>query len=563
MYNMVVTRHQLLCVHWFNQTVRVAVDAVVDDDDGGPVHALSVVGLSTRIAVGGTLTDRGHLYGTTSGAFIPPFRVWQNAAAAAARGVRFVTDDVVRRLHRGLTSHVAGRPWTCHGVLLTGVTGVGKSHAVSAVAKSSGLPVHRVTGADMIRTLSGDSESYVQRVWLAAERTAPSLVVIDDLHAVLPAKSASPMQSRLCRAVLHCMDDLRRRAVPVFVLATTAHARDVLPRALSPGRVDVRVDVRPPTAVERGQLLARFAEPHVIAPDALEWAASATSTCVAADLQALCREAVLAAVLPPLTGGGRRETGGRSGAFSADGAGAGAGAGADSPPRVDVTGSAPLTSYGATHSPSQSLPPDAPHAVRLTQAHLQLGLANIKPSAAVHSVGSAPPAGAVLATLQGLDDVTALVLAAVEQGLLHPDAYTQHGIAPPRGLVLHGPSGTGKTHLAHAVANALKGRVGTLCVRCPDVVSMIVGETEAAIAALFAAARESAPCLLVFDQFESLAPARHVAGRGGAVTFDRLLSVLLVEMDGVMSRADDRRGVFVLATCTDKDDLDAAMLRPG
>ncbi len=155
--------------------------------------------------------------------------------------------------------------------------------------------------------------------------------------------------------------------------------------------------------------------------------------------------------------------------------------------------------------------------------------------------------------------------AAVLTPLLRPDAFARMGVRPPRGVLLHGPTGCGKTLLVLALANAASSRASFLHVQCPDVVSKVVGASSKNLARAFEQARRAAPCLLFLDHVESIAPVRgsDLSTEG---SFDRLLSTLLVEMDGVSSGASgsgDQHVVVVVAATNQRSWLDPAILRPG
>ncbi|RYG42094.1 ATP-binding protein, partial [archaeon] len=225
--------------------------------------------------------------------------------------------------------------------------------------------------------------------------------------------------------------------------------------------------------------------------------------------------------------------------------------------------------HDAHRTPSASAPAGASS---LTTAHFEAALARVKPSLLADAAGSAP-AAVPLSSLCGISAAVNAALGALAAHMTHAHVYHELGVQPPRGLLLHGPHGSGKTSLAHALGHAAQSRGLANCIVLsgPDLVSALVGATEAALSAAFARARQLAPCVLIFDQFEAIAPRRRLPGmlraarptphvrheegedsdagsdaeddssRGGgggggaAHSFDRLLSVLLTEMDGMNS----------------------------
>jgi transitional endoplasmic reticulum ATPase len=160
----------------------------------------------------------------------------------------------------------------------------------------------------------------------------------------------------------------------------------------------------------------------------------------------------------------------------------------------------------------------------------------------------------------GLDDVKRELQEAVEWPLKYPDLYSKIGHTVPKGILLHGASGTGKTLLAKAVAT--ESDANFISIKGPELLSKWVGESERGVREVFRRARQASPCVIFFDEIDAIAPTRGgMEGGGGAAsgTSDRIVSQILTEMDGI----SELHGVVVLAATNRPDMVDTALMRPG
>jgi transitional endoplasmic reticulum ATPase len=156
----------------------------------------------------------------------------------------------------------------------------------------------------------------------------------------------------------------------------------------------------------------------------------------------------------------------------------------------------------------------------------------------------------------GLEEVKRELQEAVEWPLRYPNLYKELGHTIPKGILLHGPSGTGKTMLAKAVAT--ESEANFISVKGPELISKWVGESERGIREIFRRARQASPCVIFFDEIDSIAPTRG-GGMEGVQSAERMVSQLLTEMDGIQ----EIHGVVVLAATNRVDMIDTALLRPG
>lgn len=455
--------------------------------------------------------------------------------------VKQVVAAVAAALRPRAPAAVAGSAARIGGVLLDGVAGVGKSLLAAEVARASGAAVVPLSARVVEARGEGDAERAVKAAVERAARAAPAILVIDDIDVLAPAATRSVAHRRLRAAVAHWLDALRCGAARVAVLATAVDCGHVFERLRCPGRLGVHVRLQPPSVAARERIVrlllqggapeAASASAAPRAPPAPAFAAetfaavptvvAATSGFVGADLRRLVAEAALPAV-------------------------------------------AQARAHGAT--PLQLAWQEALQRVRpsvFAGADVVTAAANGPDGGGADTDGAAArPAATQLA---GMDGVVAAARAALLLPLRLAHRFESIGAQPPRGLLLHGPPGTGKTTLAQLLAAEAASMAAVVSIRCSDILSRRVGDTERAVASLFSRARASAPCVLLLDGIDALAPPRSAAkDGGGGSAADRLLSVLLTELDGVVARdAQPGRGVIVLATVTSLSSLDPALLRPG
>jgi transitional endoplasmic reticulum ATPase len=398
------------------------------------------------------------------------------------------------------------------GIILYGPPGCGKTHLARALARDVSASFYFIDGPGLVGTMQGETEANLRRVFAEAAHHAPSIVFIDEIDAIAPHRGQSGSQSdvRAVTTLLSLMDGLER-VEGVVVIATTNRLDAVDTAMRRPGRFDREIYVGPPDRGGRAEILAihtREMPLSAASKDQLARVAELTHGFVGADLMDLCREAGLSAL---------RRTVGEPG----DGVGA------------------------------FRLPDDAVFVVEV--ADFDAALHRVRPSASREALVSVPAAR--WSDIGGLDDVKRTLGNLVEHPLRHLESYRSSGLGPVGGLLLHGPPGTGKTMLVHALAAG--SGVNFLTVEGPELFSKWLGESEEALRRVFDVARQLAPAIVLFDQLDALAP--HRGPDTGTKTTERVLSQLLSELDDVRDVPD----IVVVGTTNRLDLIDPAVLRPG
>lgn len=392
------------------------------------------------------------------------------------------------------------------GVLFTGPPGSGKTLLARAVAERTRATFFHIAGPEIVSKHYGDSEKALRDVFEAAIRKAPAVIFIDEIDAIAPKRDAlsgeKQVERRIVGQLLTLLDGLASRG-QVVVMAASNLPDSLDPALRRPGRFDREIAFTPPDAADRAEILRLHLAQAPLADDADP--ALIAERChgyVGADLAALAGEAALAALARATTAAGGVEA-------------------------VDV------------------------EALEITQRDLDAGFGRTRPSLLREAEVPAQPVR--WSDLGGLDEAKAALTEAVIWPASHPALVRQLGVEPPRGILLAGPPGAGKTMLARALAG--ESRMNFLPVRPARLLSQFLGEAEKAVGELFRRARLSAPALLFFDELDTLAPVR---GRGEAA-LDRVVAQLLTELDGLESN----RGMTVIAATNRPEAIDPALRRPG
>jgi transitional endoplasmic reticulum ATPase len=398
------------------------------------------------------------------------------------------------------------------GVLLHGPPGCGKTLIARAVAHETSAHFLHVNGPEVIDKWYGASEAHLRKIFEEASRHAPAIIFIDEIDAIAPKREEMSgdrqVERRVVAQLLALMDGLESRG-HVIVVAATNIPNTLDPALRRPGRFDREIAIGVPDKDGRHEVLEIHTRGMPLADDVdLERLAAITHGFVGADLEALSREAAMSAL--------RRLM--------------------------------PDIHFAQAHIPYEKL-----MALEVTSSDFLAALAEVEPSAIREVFTEVPDVG--WDDIGGLGDVKRLLMETVEWPLQYGPLFAHVHTTPPKGILLHGLPGTGKTLLAKAVAK--ESEANFISVKGPELLTKWVGESERGVREVFRKAKQAAPCIIFFDELDALAPRRG-AGGDSHVT-ERVVSQLLAEMDGI----EELKGVVVLAASNRLDIVDPALLRPG
>lgn len=391
------------------------------------------------------------------------------------------------------------------GVLLYGPPGTGKTLLARAVAAETRASFHYINGPEIIHKHYGASEAKLREIFDTARKSAPAIIFIDEIDAIAPRRDqvVGDVEKRVVATLLTLMDGLADRGDLVVIAATN------LPNALDPalrrpGRFDRELSLGVPNRDGRRSILGIHTRGMPLGADVdLDRLADMTHGFTGADLQSLCREAAMTVLR-------RYET--------------------------------ELVNGGMS-----------PASLRLEMGDFEQTVRQITPTALREVTVELPhvrwsEVGGAHMAKQRLQE-------SVVWPMRYADIYALYNLKPPRGVVLYGPPGTGKTLLARALAT--EAQVNFIALRGPELLSKYVGESERGVREVFAKARQAAPCILFFDELDSLVPQR---GRTqGTDVTDRVVAQMLVEIDGIQPLGD----VWLVGATNRVDLIDPALLRPG
>ncbi|MFW9805417.1 MAG: CDC48 family AAA ATPase [Candidatus Thorarchaeota archaeon] len=403
------------------------------------------------------------------------------------------------------------------GLILHGPPGTGKTLLAKAVASESEANFVHINGPEIMSKFYGESEQKLRKIFEEAEENAPSIIFIDELDAIAPKREdvQGEVERRVVAQLLATMDGLKVRG-QVVVIGATNRVNALDPALRRPGRFDREIEIGVPDETGRLEVLLIHSRGMPLTTEGegtvnLQNLAKITHGFVGADLNALCREAAMKALRRYL-------------------------------PKIDLE--------------AEEIPQDVLEKLEVYNSDFLEALKEIQPSAVREVFIEVPDVK--WSDIGGLDTAKQELKEVVEWPLKNPESFKRLGITPPKGVLVFGPPGCGKTLLARAVAT--ESEANFISVKGPELISKWVGESEKAIREVFRKARTAAPAIIFFDEIDALAPTRGAGGDGpGAVHNQRVISQLLTEMDGLESMKD----IVVIAATNRPELIDKALLRTG
>jgi len=398
------------------------------------------------------------------------------------------------------------------GVLLHGPPGSGKTLIARAVANETGAFFLVINGPEIMSKMAGESEQNLRKAFEEAEKNSPAIIFIDEIDSIAPKrdKSNGEVEKRIVSQLLTLMDGLKGRSNTIVIGATNR------PNALDPalrrfGRFDREIDIGVPDENGRLEIFRIHTRNMKLADDVdPEMVAKETHGFVGADMAALCTEAAMQCIREKMD-------------------------------LIDIE--------------QDTIDAEILAQMSVNQDHFKFALQNCNPSSLRETVVEVP--NVKWDDIGGLVDVKRELRELVQYPIEHPEKFEKFGMSPSRGVLFYGPPGCGKTLLAKAVANECQANF--ISIKGPELLTMWFGESESNVRDIFAKARAAAPCVLFFDELDSIAQQRGGNSGDGGGAADRVMNQLLTEMDGVGAK----KNVFIIGATNRPDIIDVALMRPG
>jgi len=399
------------------------------------------------------------------------------------------------------------------GVLLHGPPGTGKTMIAKAVATETNAHFTAINGPEVISKYYGESEKQLREIFDEAANNAPAIVFLDEIDSICPKREdvSGEVERRVVAQMLTLMDGMQGRDNVIVIAAT--NRRDAIDPALRrPGRFDREIEIGVPDRFGRKEIIEVHTRGMPISDDFdVDWVLENSYGFVGADIAALVRESAMKALRRYL-------------------------------PEIDLD--------------EDTIPPEVLEKMEVKMEDFKLAIREIEPSALREIYVEIPEIQ--WDEVGGLEEIKERLKESVEWPLTRSELFKHFGIKPPRGIVLFGAPGTGKTLLAKAIANEAKANF--ISIKGPELISKWVGESERAIREIFKKAKQSAPSVIFLDEFESIAHMRSGGSASeGSDVANRVVNQLLASMDGVESLD----GVIVVAATNRPEMIDPALLRSG
>ena len=398
------------------------------------------------------------------------------------------------------------------GILMYGPPGSGKTLIARAIANETGAFFFLINGPEIMSKMAGESESNLRKAFEEAGKNSPSIIFIDEIDSIAPKrdKTNGEVEKRVVSQLLTLMDGIKQRE-NLIVIAATNRPNSIDPALRRFGRFDKELDIGVPDEIGRIEIMRIHTKNMKLADDVeLETISRETHGYVGADLAALCTEAAL----------------------------------------QHIRGKMDLIDLEEDIIDAEVL-----DSLAVCMEDFRFGMSNTNPSVLRETIAEIPNVS--WDDVGGLLNVKEELQEMVQYPVEHPDMFLKFGMSPSKGVLFYGPPGCGKTLLAKAIANECQANF--ISIKGPELLTMWFGESEANVRDIFDKARSAAPCVLFFDELDSIAQSRggSMGDSGGAS--DRVINQLLTEIDGMGAK----KNVFVIGATNRPDTLDSAILRPG
>jgi ribosome biogenesis ATPase len=405
------------------------------------------------------------------------------------------------------------------GLLLCGPPGCGKTTLAYAIGGQFEIPFYKITGPDIISSLSGESEQIIRNLFNTVTQSAPSILFIDEIETIIGRREQAnkEMERRIVAQIMTCIDDINEKQfeinAPVFIIGATSKPEFIDSSMRRSGRFDVEIHIGFPSGEMREEMLKCITKKNKISPKINFFEiAKKTPGYLAADLQALCRAA-----------------------------------GHNAINRLIKNENNIIEENNLENTKNENI-----KNLFIEQEDFDLALTQIQPTSKREGFSTIPNVS--WENVGGLKDLREELYYDIVLPIINPQKLKLVGISKAAGVLLYGPPGCGKTLLAKAVANEAKANF--ISIKGPELLNKYVGESERAIRSLFIRAKNSSPCIIFFDELDALVPKRSNENNNSS---ERVVNQLLTEMDGL----EDRKQIFIIAATNRPDIIDPAMLRPG
>ncbi len=396
------------------------------------------------------------------------------------------------------------------GVLLTGPPGTGKTLLAKAVANETDSSFFSIAGPEIVSKYYGESEKQIREIFEKAQKNSPAIIFIDEIDSIAPKRGDGTDQTekRIVAQLLTLMDGLKSRG-QIVVMAATNRPEDIDSALRRPGRFDREIRINPPNDEGRKEILQIHTRGMPLGEDVdFDELARKTIGYVGADLEVLCKEAGLKSIKP---------------------------------------------FFNDLKNMKEKVSVELLDKIKVSRGDFVEALKKVEPSAMREVLIKKP--NVKWSDVGGLKEAKEKLRELVELPLLRPELYKAAGIKPSKGVLLYGPSGTGKTLLAKAVAT--EANANFISIKGPELISKWVGESEKHVREIFKKAKQVSPSIIFFDEFDSISKSR---GSGiGSDSSEKVVNQLLTELDGI----EDLENVMIIAATNRRDLIDPAILRPG